>query len=91
MFKRKTRALLKKGKFERGLLPFSLTLCHYKVNEKVCIRPINESIHNAPDKIYCGKIGIVKAIFNKAYLVQVGNKKIYTSSFHLKKLNQLIH
>lgn len=91
MLKKKTRSLLKKNKNLKGLLPFSQTLCKYQVGQMVCIRPTNENIWNAPNRNFCGKIGQIKEVFRRAYLILIGNKKIYTSSSHLKKLDQSVH
>ena len=82
--KTKSRKILMKKKFEKGLFPLSRSLKRYKINQKVVITPVKEEVHLSPDVHFCGKVGTVKQVYSKTYLVLVNNKKIITSAVHLK-------
>lgn len=82
----KSRSILQKSKFEKGLAPLSVSLKRYQLNQKVLIRPVKEDISLSPDVHFCGKIGVVKQIHKKTYMVLVGKKKITTSAVHLRPI-----
>ena len=86
MLKDCTRALLRKKKTERGRAPLSLYSIKYRVGDRVVVRPSTEDIHLAPNRNFCGKIGVIERVHRRTYLVDLKRKKVNTSSIHLRRV-----
>lgn len=87
-YRRKTRALLRKGPRERGKSPLSRLLYDYKPGDKIVI-DIDPSIHKGmPHHRYQGKVGIIIAKRGRAYEIEVRQgerlKEIIVRPEHIK-------
>lgn len=89
-YRRKTRALLRKGPRERGKSSISRLLYEYKPGDKVVI-DIDPSVHKGmPHRRYQGKVGIIIGKRGRAYEISVTQgdavKQIIVRPEHIKPL-----
>ena len=86
--RRKTRSLLRKRVREHGMKPLSYMLIKHSPGDRVVI-DIDPSVHKGmPYKRFQGKIGTVKEIRGRAYVVAIEDgdkaKLVISRAEHLK-------
>ncbi len=92
MKRRKTSALMSKATADKGVPKPGKIIGTYNIGDRVCIRPSNYQIDNAPHRRYCGKVGVVEWVSQrktfgvKVKLTDRTTKMIQTKYVHLLKL-----
>jgi len=83
---RKCRYLLKKKKFEKGRMPLVQRIQKFKKAEKVVLLLRPDKHNKGFHRRMHGHIGHIIEVLKKGYYVSVDNKKIYTKSINLKRV-----